>query len=346
MKALIITIGAILLAIFFNPIASRAQNGLEGSGKIVTLNPTIKDFDKVYTSVNAKTIITIGKPWAIDIEADDNLAQYIKTSLEPREHVLNVTFEVPRPKKNDWLQNANIVIRISMPQISVYKQTSNSNAEITGLIGRYLRIENLGNGNVIATGTQMDILDLVLKGNGEIDTKGLKTDKAEVTLRGNGSIELNADKEMKAALYGNGAIKNIGKALNKTAPIKGNGSITDVSSVWKKNSYNYTADDEMNEIRRQKMGPGIPVKFKNNGILPRNVVFITYDPADGGANGTRGVMMMPGGTQEFTVMDGTKFYLANSEQVDVVMGGGKLTNTPPFVIIAKADSGKSFNINK
>ena len=343
MKALIITLAAILLAIFFSPIASHAQNGLEGSGKLVKLNPTIKDFDKVYTSVNSKTFITIGKPWAIDIEADDNLAPYIKTSLEPVEHVLNVAFELPKSRKNQWLQNANIVIRISMPEISVYKQKNNGNTDITGLVGRYLRIENYSNGNVVASGSQMDKLDLILEGNGEIDTKSLKTDNADVTLRGNGSIEFNADKEMKAALYGNGDIKNIGKARSQKATIKGNGSISDASSIQKKNSYNYTADDEMNEIRRQKMGPGIPVKFKNNGILPRKVVFITYDPADGG---TRGVMMMPGGTQEFTVTDGTKFYLADSEQVDVVMGGGKLTSTPPFVTIAKDDSGKTININK
>ena len=88
----------------------------------------------------------------------------------------------------------------------------------------------------------------------------------------------------------------------------------------------------------------ITVTFKNNSILPHKYTFITYEPNANG-NGTVGVMMRPNGTKEFKVLAGTKFYLANSKQVDVVMSGNKLTGAPFYVAKAE-DDGKMIQLRK
>ena len=88
----------------------------------------------------------------------------------------------------------------------------------------------------------------------------------------------------------------------------------------------------------------ITFKFKNNSILPRKYTFITYAP-NAKENGTFGDFIIPNGTKEFKVMVGTKIYLANRKQVDVVMGGNQLTGEP-FYVAKIEDNGKIINLRK
>ena len=88
----------------------------------------------------------------------------------------------------------------------------------------------------------------------------------------------------------------------------------------------------------------VTVTFKNNSLLPHKYTFVTYEPNTNG-NGTTGVMMGPYGTREFKVLAGTKFYLANGKQVDVVMSGNKLTGEP-FYVAKIEDDGKTIQLRK
>jgi uncharacterized membrane protein len=88
----------------------------------------------------------------------------------------------------------------------------------------------------------------------------------------------------------------------------------------------------------------VGVKFKNNSILPRKYTFITYAP-NSKENGTFGDIIIPNGTKELKVVVGTKIYLANRKQIDVVMGGNQLTGEP-FYIAKLEDDGKVINLRK
>lgn len=88
----------------------------------------------------------------------------------------------------------------------------------------------------------------------------------------------------------------------------------------------------------------VTFKFKNNSILPRKYTIVSYSP-DSDGNGTNGMFISPNGTKEFKVLVGTKFYLADSKQVDVVMGGNKLTGTP-FYVAKLEDDGKVINLRE
>ena len=88
----------------------------------------------------------------------------------------------------------------------------------------------------------------------------------------------------------------------------------------------------------------IAFKFRNNSILPHKYTFITYAP-NSKSNGTTGDIMLPNGTKEFKVLVGTKIYLANRKQVNVVMGGNQLVGEP-FYIAKSEDDGKVINLIK
>lgn len=70
---------------------------------------------------------------------------------------------------------------------------------------------------------------------------------------------------------------------------------------------------------------------------------ITYRPDEIG-NGTTGFFMGPYSTKTYQFPEGTKIYLANSNQVNTVMSGAKISDEKPFLIVKKEDEGKSFNI--
>ncbi|HZH66809.1 MAG TPA: hypothetical protein VEY10_18110 [Flavisolibacter sp.] len=87
--------------------------------------------------------------------------------------------------------------------------------------------------------------------------------------------------------------------------------------------------------------PSIKIKLKNSSLLPKRVTIITYQPGDSG-NGTEQVTMLPKSKKELTYKEGTKIYLANSKQVDIVMSGRKIDQDKPFLVLKKGDAGKTF----
>ncbi len=87
----------------------------------------------------------------------------------------------------------------------------------------------------------------------------------------------------------------------------------------------------------------VTVRLRNPSLLPQKVTLISYEPGDVG-NGTTGCMLAPKGTKAFRFPVGTKLYLANSEQVDVVMSGKRIDAGKPFLTVKAEDAGKAFDV--
>ena len=92
-------------------------------------------------------------------------------------------------------------------------------------------------------------------------------------------------------------------------------------------------------------GGKVTVNLKNNGALPRKYMVITYQPSDNGSNGTSGTLLMPTFSKTMTVEVGTRIFIADSRQVNTVMGGRQLPDTP-FLTVKAEDAGKTFDLNK
>ena len=77
----------------------------------------------------------------------------------------------------------------------------------------------------------------------------------------------------------------------------------------------------------------ISFKIKNNSFIPKKLVLISYSPGDAG-NGTQGVWMWPKDTKSFEFKTGTKLYMANQKQVNLVMGGKRIDQQKPFLVVS------------
>jgi len=87
----------------------------------------------------------------------------------------------------------------------------------------------------------------------------------------------------------------------------------------------------------------VTVRLRNPSLLPQKVTLISYEPGTIG-NGTTGCMLAPRGTKAFRFPVGTKLYIADREQVDVVMSGKRIDAGKPFLTVKAEDAGKAFDV--
>ena len=87
----------------------------------------------------------------------------------------------------------------------------------------------------------------------------------------------------------------------------------------------------------------VTVLLRNNSFLPRRIALITYRPDEAG-NGTTIAILWPLGVRKVNVPPGTKLYIANPKQVDLVMSGKRIDQHKPFLTVRQADNFHIFDI--
>ena len=204
-------------------ITTHAQT--KGSGKLVKRSYAFSGFDKVEVEdLDGRIDIEIGPKWSISAVVDDNLLALLAFEENPKEHALKVLFQGNRKNKM-YIEDTNVRIKITMPEASVIKNNSNAVIEVKNIFGRYIRLENIENGQIKASG-QVDSLDVTSSGNGTVSAGALKAQKADVKTSGNGNTLVCAEQKITAKVSGNGNIKNIGKAkYGSDSTRTGNGNL-------------------------------------------------------------------------------------------------------------------------
>ena len=210
--------------VLFIGSSSYAQRGpLNGSGNIVTKTFDYKNFDKLEILDIAGTIkVEVGKPFSISIDIDDNLAALFRVNETDGE--LKIQLEGNEYNKL-YLENTNIKITVTMPEVSVVRHRSNADMNITGITGRYFRIKNSGNGTATIKGS-IDELDISSGGNGGVKAEEMIAKLVKVEKSGNGDVYIKTDNAFTATGSGNGDVINKGEGLpDKSSGISGNGEI-------------------------------------------------------------------------------------------------------------------------
>lgn len=216
---------SILLALIGLVSSTMAQRGpLNGNGVVIRKTFDFRNFDKLkLQDLAGEVSVVVGKPFGIEVEIDENLAPLLNVALLDEGKLL---VELARNRNNVlYVEKTNIKVQISLPEISVLEHRSNSDLRVRGIVGRYFRLANTGNGDASVAGT-IDTFDLVKEGNGDVDAAGLGAKKIEVRAYGNGNVKVNALQQLSVSGSGNGNVQQVGTgALDKDAQLGGNGRI-------------------------------------------------------------------------------------------------------------------------
>lgn len=213
----------LIVLILMFPSLLNAQ--LFGSGKVITREFSLKDFDKVkIEDFDGQVEIEVGKPFSVKIEIDENLEPRLRISKNESENQLNIYLEGNKNGKL-YLENTRIKIKISMPEASLISHRGNTNVRVSGIMGRYFRLETTGNGNVYLSGS-VDELDIKKTGNGEVKAQKLISKTAKVKSYGNGNVVVNSQISLQAHGTGNGSIMQAGPGkIDSISGVIGNGDV-------------------------------------------------------------------------------------------------------------------------
>lgn len=212
----------LLLGTLFMTSAFTQSRPLRGSGKLVTREFAVKGFDKIrLADLNGDILVEVGQPFAVSVTIDDNLEELLEVAVENGK----LTVKLKKNERNRmYIENTGIKIRISLPEISVLEHEGNTDLFVKGIVGRYFRLQQSGNGDVELSGS-IDQADIVHSGNGDIEASRFLIKAAELKKDGNGDAAVNVSETFKVAVSGNGDVTNKGKALYTVVSKTGNGDL-------------------------------------------------------------------------------------------------------------------------
>lgn len=222
MKKLTMIIAFLTTVCFY----TQAQRGpLRGTGKLITKTLDFRDFDKLsFDDLDGKIEVEIGKSFSVKIEIDENLEPLLEVKKESQEGVLSIGLKGNYNNKM-YIEDTRIKVKVTMPEASVIQHRGNSSLQVTGIVGRYFRIENYGNGNATLQGT-IDELDVKKNGNGEVKAQGLVAKTAKVKSYGNGNVRVNTQISLTAHGSGNNSVMQFGPGkIDPMSGIMGNGEV-------------------------------------------------------------------------------------------------------------------------
>lgn len=218
----------VFVSLFFSLIGLmvQAQRGpLRGTGKVISKTFDFRNFDKVHLEdLDGKIEVEIGKTFSVKIEIDENLEPLLHVSKEEKEDELMISLKGNTNNKR-YIEDTRIKVKVTMPEASVIRHRGNSALHITGIVGRYFRLENNGNGDASLQGS-IDELDIKKDGNGDVNAKNLIAKTAKVKCYGNGNVDVHVQISLTAHGSGNGNVGQFGPGkIEPISGITGNGEV-------------------------------------------------------------------------------------------------------------------------
>lgn len=154
----------------------------KGSGTMAVENRELADFESVEVGGVFHVEITAQKDFAVEIEADDNLLQYITTE------VIGGRLEISTDKR---IKTTNpIRLRISAPNIERIDASGASRVNLTNLKNSELRVEMSGASKINVAGETSDLV-VDVSGASQVEAEGLKTVNATVKASGASHVNLS-----------------------------------------------------------------------------------------------------------------------------------------------------------
>jgi hypothetical protein len=234
MKTIIFALSVLIIAVAF----SSCQK-INGKGETVRISRPVSDITGIELSMDATVYYTQGDSYSLEIEAQENLLEYIETISSGNNLVI-------REEKGIILGNHDpIRIYITVPGINSLSISGSGtinvkngwsgndlttnicgsgNINITTLHCNHITSEVSGSGNTEMHSGKCNHEDLRITGSGGIDLRMVECDSTNADISGSGDIYINVAKLLEAAISGSGNINYYGNPVINTH-ISGSGNI-------------------------------------------------------------------------------------------------------------------------
>jgi hypothetical protein len=192
------------------------KRGVKGSGNVVTEDRNVTGFKSVEVGGIFHVEITARKDFSVQVEADDNLLQYIKTEVN------NGVLEIRNQKKINT--RGRIMVRITAPDIERVDAFGVAKVSISDLKNSSLTLDTSGASKITVAGETRD-LAVDVSGASKIDGGSLAAVNAVIGASGASNVSVNLSGELQAdasgasKIYYSGTPTNIHKKTSGTARV-------------------------------------------------------------------------------------------------------------------------------
>ena len=201
-------LGVVVSSLFsFGRISGKFTNfslkvgSVKGSGQMGTEVRELSGFRKIDASGVFQVEIVAQKDFSVEVEADDNLLQYITTDV--RRGVLKLETERKLNTSNP------IRVRISAPDIEGIETAGAANVILTELKNGSLEIDSSGASKIKVSGETAKLV-VDVSGATQVDAVGLAAENANVEASGASTVELLVNGNLKTNASGASTIRYAG----------------------------------------------------------------------------------------------------------------------------------------
>jgi hypothetical protein len=190
---------------------------VKGSGVAASEKRDESGFKSVDVGGVFQVEITAQKDYAVEVSADDNLLQYIKTEVD------GDTLRISTEKRIN--SQTPIIVRISAPNIEHVDASGASKVTVSDLKNSKFGLDISGASKVNLSG-ETAILTIDVSGASKIDAENLNSANASVHATGASKVTLNATEELNADASGASKISYGGNPKNVEKKSSGASSVS------------------------------------------------------------------------------------------------------------------------
>ena len=173
----------------------------KGSGNVASERREVSDFSKIDVSHVFQVEITAQSEYAVEVEADDNLLQFIKT--EVRGDTLHIGLD-ERVKTGNPMR-----IRVSAPDIDRIEASGASRVNVSNLKNSELAIDTSGASKINVAGETGNLI-VDVSGASQLELGNLSAGTANVDASGASHVNVNVVNELIADASGASRISYTG----------------------------------------------------------------------------------------------------------------------------------------
>ncbi len=190
--------------------------GVKGSGNVQTQKREVSDFKAINVSGAFEVEITAQKDFSVEVEADDNLLEFIKTEADGR------TLEVKSRKR--FSTSNPLRIRISAPDIENLDLSGASKVTLVNIKNDALELNSSGASKIKIEGVTKNFT-VEMSGASRLDAENLQSENVSVDSNGASNVHVFVTNELKADLSGASKVVYSGNPVNLEKKTSGASSV-------------------------------------------------------------------------------------------------------------------------
>jgi len=222
------------------PAVSVNFDNVRGSGKVISEDRQVSDFQRIILQGSGELIIEQGSREALTIEAEDNLLPVLTSEVQ------NGTLTLSSKRGMSIQPTKPIRYHLQVKDLSGLEISGSGKAQMEKLEGDSLHLRISGSGDVTIQEIDVNELGVTISGSGEVQAAGtadklsvnvsgsgtcrledLQSQQAEVTISGGGDITVWVEEQLDVRVSGSGNVSYYGKPQTNTR-ISGSGELKDL----------------------------------------------------------------------------------------------------------------------